>query len=124
MFYVLESIATLTAYHYHPIQSHNSFYCSDYYKLQCLCYSYYYKRVILFQSVIQQKILIRIIPNFNTTLLHTYSYYIFTFITSTSIYREIYACLVRTWYTLCYYNTGIFGHPMLRYTEVRIANYI
>ena len=91
IFSVIESIATLTAYHNQPIQSHNSFSCLVYYTLQCLCYSYCDKPVILFQSVIEQKILIRIIPNFYTPKLHTYSNYIFTFIQSKSKYREILA---------------------------------
>ncbi len=31
---------------------------------------------------------------------------------------------MRTWHTLCYYNTGIFGHPIQRYNKVQIDNYI
>ncbi len=66
IFSVIKSFPTLTPYHYPRYQSHYSFSCLVYYTLQCICYSYCYKPVILFQSVIEQKFLIRIIPNFNT----------------------------------------------------------
>ncbi len=91
IFSVIESITTLTVYHYQTIQSHNSFFSLDYYTLQCLCYSYCYKPVILFQSVIERKIIIRIMPNFDTHKLHTCSNYICNFIQSKSKYREILA---------------------------------